>query len=99
MVGSRQKALLQGSVVLKCNMLRAKDGMWVKNRKKIEHSEHHVYRKEPIFGTQVMMLNLKIVNVTKNDEGLYMCLGYRGGITANKTFYLKTGLFDRIDIN
>lgn len=80
-------------------MLHAEVGMWAKNRKMIKHSERHVYRKEQIFGTRVMMLYLEIINVTKNDEGLYMCLGYRNGRKANKTFYLKTGLFDRIDIS
>lgn len=88
--GKRQKAILQGSVVLKCSMLHAQGGMWLRNSKKITHNERHVYGQEHMFGTKVMMLYLKIVNVTKNDEGLYMCLGYRNGRTARKTFHLET---------
>ena len=97
--GNRQKAILQGSVVLKCSMFHAHDGMWLRNGKKITHNERQVDGRELMFGAKVMMFNLKIVNVTKNDEGLYMCVGYANGRQANKTFHLETGLFNLEDIN
>jgi len=90
MAGNRQKAILQGSVVLECNMLHADVSVWLRNSKKITHDERHVQRLEHMFGKKVRMLYLEIVNVTKNDEGLYMCVGYRNGIMANKTIDLKT---------
>jgi len=80
-------------------MLHAEVDAWLRNGKRITHNERHVYRHERMFGGKVTMLYLKIVNVTKNDEGLYTCLGFRNGRKATKTFYLETGLFDRIDIN
>ncbi|XP_020626105.1 contactin-4-like isoform X3 [Orbicella faveolata] len=88
--GNRQKAILQGSVVLKCSMLHAQAGVWLRNSERITDNERQVYRHERMFGAKVMMLYLEIVNVTKNDEGLYTCLGYRNGRQANKTFYLET---------
>lgn len=99
MAGNRQRAILQGTVVLECNMLHADVSVWLRNSKKITHDERHVQRLEKMFGKKVRMLYLEIVNVTKNDEGLYMCVGYRNGIMANKTIDLKTGLFDLIDIH
>ena len=62
-------------------------------------NERHIWRTEYTFGRRGMMFYLRIINVTKNDEGLYMCLGYKHGIWANKTLYLKTGLLNCIDIN
>lgn len=89
-VGNRQKAILQGSVVLKCSLLHAQDGMWLRNNERITHNERQVHKRQSMFDAKVTMLYLTIVNVTKNDEGLYMCLGYRHGIQVNKTFHLET---------
>ena len=96
--GHRQTAFLQGSVKLKCNMLNVENAIWLKNSKKIPWSDRHIIMRNHTFGKRGMMSTLQIINVTKNDEGLYMCLGYKSGITANKTLYLETGLSDNIDI-
>ena len=99
MAGNRQKAILQGTVVLKCSMLHAQGGVWLRNKVRIPHDERHLYSREHMFSAELMMLYLEIVNVTKNDEGLYMCLGSRNGRQAVKTFHLETGLFDSSDDN
>ena len=85
--------------MLKCSMLHAHDGAWLRNGKKITHNERQVYGRVHMFDAKVMLLFLVIVNVTKNDKGLYMCVGYSKGRQANKTFHLETGLFDLTDIN
>ena len=74
-------------------MLHAQVGVWLRNSEKITPNERQVYRRERMFGSKVMMLYLKIVNVTKNDEGLYTCLASRNERQAKKTFHLETGLF------
>ncbi|KAJ7373201.1 calcium ion binding [Desmophyllum pertusum] len=87
--GHRQTALLQGSVELECNMLHVEIPVWRRDNMNIKN-ERHIWRTEYTFGRRGMMFYLRIINVTKNDEGLYMCLGYKHGIWANKTLYLKT---------
>ena len=79
-------------------MLHVDDSMWQRDGKGLSSSGRYDIRKEDAFGKHGMNLYLRITNVTKNDEGLYTCLGLKNGITANKTFYLKTGLLNSIDL-
>jgi len=73
-------------------MLHADVGVYLRNSTRITQNERHVYKHESMFGAKVKVLNLKIVNVTKNDEGLYTCMGFRNGKKATATFHLETGL-------
>ena len=73
-------------------MLNAHVAIWKKNGSSVTN-ERHVKKEERTFGGQGRLFYLKIINVTKSDEGLYTCIGHKDGITVNKTLYLETGLF------
>ena len=69
--------------------------VWRKNGKKIT-SDRHVWRRKHFFdGRGIITFYLEISNVTKDDEGLYMCSGHAHGMSDNKTLYLQTGLSKR----
>jgi len=88
--GDRKKALLQGAVNLTCNMLNVDDAMWLKNGSSVKESKRHLFWRVHTFGQRGMMFYLEIINVTKDDEGLYTCLGLKNGLPATKTLYLET---------
>ena len=95
--GHRKKAFLGGRVTLTCSISNSFDAVpvWRKNGKKIT-SDRHVWRRQHFSDRRVIIkFYLEISNVTKDDEGLYMCSGHANGMSDNKTLYLQTGLSKR----
>ena len=68
--------------------------VWRRNGKTIM-SNRHVWSRKHFFDRRGIKFYLEISNVTKDDEGLYMCSGYANGMSDNKTLYLQTGLSKR----
>ena len=92
--GHRKKAFLGGRATLTCSMFNAVGTVWRKNGKTII-SNRHVWSTKHFFHGRGTKFYLEISNVTKDDEGLYMCSGYANGMSDNKTLYLQTGLSKR----
>ena len=62
-------------------------------------SNRHVWSTKHFFHGRGTKFYLEISNVTKDDEGLYMCSGHAHGMSDNKTLYLQTGLSKRAKKN
>ena len=92
--GNRKKAFLGGRVTLTCSMFNADVPVWRRNGKTIM-SNRQVWSRKYFFDRRGIKFYLEISNVTKDDEGLYMCYGHAHGMSDNKTLYLQTGLSKR----
>ena len=92
--GNRQTAYLHGTVTLKCKLHYVEGEAWLYNGTRILHDDRHKMIRETTIGKHGGLFTLKIINVTEEDEGLYTCMGYRGGIYQTKDLFLKTGLPD-----
>ena len=77
-----------------CSMFNADVPVWRRNGKTIM-SNRHVWSRKHFFDRRGIKFYLEISNVTKDDEGLYMCSGHAHGMSDNKTLYLQTGLSKR----
>ena len=96
--GHRKKAFLGGRATLTCSMFNAVGTLWRKNGRTVI-SNRHVWSTKHFFHGRGTKFYLEISNVTKDDEGLYMCSGYANGMSDNKTLYLQTGLSKRAKKN
>ena len=83
-------ASIGSNINLTCIMENAELGTFLKSGRPVTEGERITY----LFQGSARGLNssLEIVDVQRNDSGVYSCIAYNAGIIATREFVLKTGL-------